>query len=119
MIDPGDLLQSAVVLVVGMLAGFGGFAQWSKSKPEKESLAVDTANTVVQMVRGEIREIGEDVDRLEKRVAALEAEIHVWKTWSNRALDLIDRLLNMLDHNDRNKVAHEVEKVKKSRPGVL
>ncbi len=105
----GEWVPIAVALIGSIGAIFAGLVALRKSSAEQANTMVDAASTVVSMMREELEAQG-------RRLDVLETAMLSWEGWGEKVLTLLDRLLGMLEEEQRAKEMHDVEEARRTRP---
>ena len=99
-----------------IVAAMGGIAAFYRAGADRSNVMVDTAETVVGMLREEVARLDGRLDETNTRMGALEVTVGQWESWAERVLTLLDRAIGMLDTANRALIEAEVRRVKDERP---
>lgn len=99
-----------------VVAAMGGIAAFYRAGADRSNVMVDTAETVVGMLREEVARLDTRLDATNTRMGTLEVTVGQWESWAERVLTLLDRAIGMLDTANRALIEAEVRRVKAERP---
>lgn len=103
-----------------VVAALGGVAAFYRAGADRSNVMVETAETVVGMLREEVTRLDKRLEQVNTqtnaRIGSLEVTVGQWETWAERVLTLLDRAIGMLDAANRALIEVEAEKVRNARP---
>ena len=102
-------IPALVAIVGGLVAALGGITAYRRSGADRDNLIVESAETVVGMLR-------EQVAQIDARLTQVEGTVMSWESWAERILHLLDRAIAMIDADHRATIAAEAEAARQERP---
>lgn len=117
-----NLSDLAVVgaFIGALVAALGGVAAFYRAGADRSNVMVETAETVVGMLREEVTRLDKRLEQVNAqtnaRIGSLEVTVGQWETWAERVLTLLDRAIGMLDAANRALIEAEAAKVRDARP---
>lgn len=103
-----------------IVAALGGVAAFYRAGADRSNVMVETAETVVGMLREEVTRLDNRLEQLNAqtnaRIGSLEVTVGQWESWAERVLSLLDRAISMLDAANRALIEAEAERVRATRP---
>lgn len=103
-------LPVIIASLVALVGALGGVAAFMRAGADRSKVIVDSAETVVEMLR-------DQVNSLDSRLSTVEGAVVQWETWAERVLTLLDRAITLIDETHRKDVAVEAARLKSERPG--
>lgn len=114
------VIVAFVTAVGGSVAGLAALrrsgSEAAKANAEAAGSIVGASQDVVTLLREQMADMAAREDHRDRRLMALEVTVGAWEGWAERVLGLLDRAMEMLAVEQREKLRHDVDAVRREKP---